>query len=56
MQPRNEYLHPVFWTESESKNQFCSYKGDKVLIWRKKIKDGAMTRIFSRTFWKIDAS
>ena len=41
---------------SISDKRFWRYQGDKVLIWRKKIKDGRhMTRIFFWTFWKIDA-
>ena len=32
-----------------------SYQGDKILIWRKKIKDGCHDLDIFRTFWKIDA-
>ena len=39
-QPRNYYLHPVCWTQKKSKKLFGRYQGDKVLIWRKKVKDG----------------
>ena len=109
MQARNWYFYAVLWISSISDKRLWSYRGDKVLIWRKNIKDGrhdqdifpnflknwcslginttmqyveywvyrisgfevirvtrslfdekrlkmaAMTQIFSRTFWKIDA-
>ena len=56
MQPRNYYLYPVCWAQSESKKWFCTYQGDKNLIWRKKTKDGRHDQNILRTFLKIDAA
>ena len=36
----NNCIQYVNRTPSESKKRFCGYQGDKVLIWRKKLKDG----------------
>ena len=52
---KNKYLHLVCWKQSESKKRSSRYQGHKVLIWWKKIQMAAMTRIFFRSFWKIDA-
>ena len=45
------------WILSILDKRLWSYQGDKVQIWRKKIKDGRHDpNIFSQIFWKIDAA
>ena len=53
MQARNYPYYAEFWILSISDKRLSSYQGDKVLIW---LKMTAMTRIFPRTFLKIDAA
>ena len=54
MQSRNNTAmqYVEYWV---SDKRLWSYQGDKVIIWQKKIKMAAMTRIFFQTFWKTDA-
>ena len=40
MQARNYYYYAVCWILRRSDKRLLSYQGDKVLIWREKIKDG----------------
>ena len=40
MQARDYHYYAVFWILSISDKRLWSYQGDKVLIWRKKNKDG----------------
>ena len=54
MQARNYHYYAVIWILSISDKRLWSKQGDKVLIWWKKM--AAMTRIFPRTFLKIDAA
>ena len=52
MQARNYHYYAVFWIFSISDKRIWSYQGDKVLIWRKKIKDGRHNQNISPNFPK----
>ena len=56
MQARNYHYYAVFKKLSISDKRLWSYQHGKVLIWRKKIKDGRHDQNISRTFLKIDAA